>query len=166
MHNKEQQTDSTRRALIKGAGSVGAGALAGMALGGNAFAAGAMHNKGMQAHHQRKHAKMTDAINHCVLAGNDCIAHCLDLIKNGDNTIIDCLRSTEQMRAFCQAHAYLSAADSPHLNDICRLAIKICGDCSKACDKHAEKHAICKACRDACDACVKACKTHLKRVAA
>ncbi|MDX8401862.1 MAG: Csp1 family four helix bundle copper storage protein [Mariprofundaceae bacterium] len=161
MSKSKPNIDSTRRHLMR----EGASIMAGIAIGAEmlnsspAFAAGTSAH----GHHMRKNTKMSDAIHHCIQAGDDCIAHCLDLIKEGDTSIIDCLRSAEQMRNFCQAHAYLAAADSPFLNDACKLAIKICGDCSKQCDKHADKHAICKACRDACDACVKACKEHLKR---
>ncbi len=105
---------------------------------------------------------MTDAVNNCVKTGNACIAHCLDLIKAGDASIIDCLKSVQETVAFCGGHAYLSASDSKHLDAMCELAIKICGDCQKECEKHAKKHAECKACGEACAVCVKECKAHLK----
>ncbi|RMH49980.1 MAG: four-helix bundle copper-binding protein [Zetaproteobacteria bacterium] len=158
MH-EETPLDDRRRALMVGAG---AAALALSAGAGSALAREiAGKGAGRKMMHGRKHAAMVDAITHCIQAGNDCIVHCLDLIKEGDATIIDCLRSAEQMRNFCQAHAYLAASDSPFLDDACRLAIEICGDCKKECDKHAKKHAICKACADACAGCVDACKKHL-----
>lgn len=147
-----------RRKVLIGAGALGLGALAAAATGSGmpeAFAAG-MH------HHGKKNQAMTDAVNNCVKTGNACTAHCLDLIKAGDTSIIDCLRSVQETVAFCGGHTYLSAADSKHLDAMCELAIKICGDCQKECEKHAKKHAECKACGEACGACVKECKAHLK----
>ncbi|MDX8394932.1 MAG: Csp1 family four helix bundle copper storage protein, partial [Mariprofundaceae bacterium] len=105
---------------------------------------------------------MTDAVNACVQTGHECIAHCIELIKSGDSSIIDCMKSVQETVAFCSGHAYISASNSKYLNDMCELGIKICGDCQKECEKHAKKHAQCKACAEACAACVKECKKHLK----
>ncbi len=153
--------DMERRSVLKGAGALGLGALAAGGMMGmpSAFAA----DMDMSHHHHgdAPNKEMTAAMYACVAASNACIAHCMELIKMGDTTIIDCLKSTHETAAFCSAHAYLSTANSRHLNAMCELAIQICGDCQKECEKHADKHAACKACAEACADCVKACKAHL-----
>lgn len=129
MTMKDDSFSIDRRELLLGtAGVVGLGALAaatGMGSISEAVAA-EEHRHGAGEHqHGRKHQAMTDAMMDCVKKGNACIAHCLDLIKGGDTSIIDCLRSVQETTAFCSAHAYLSAADSRHLDAMCKLAIQM-----------------------------------------
>lgn len=151
-----------RRTILKGAGALGLGAVVSTVMSGmpgisTAFAADAGHH-----HHGggSPYKAMTDAVNVCVNTGNTCAAHCLDVIKTGDLSIVDCMASVQETAAFSQAFAYLIAANSKHVNAMCELAIKICNDCQKQCEKHA-KHESCKAYAEACAACVKACKEHL-----
>lgn len=166
MHDNHSTTPEPvldRRTLLKGAGALGLGALAtsaGSMMGMPAAWAGDMEHH--HHHGDSPNKSMTAAMYACIQASNTCIAHCIELIKMGDATIIDCLKSAHETAAFCSAHAYLSASNSTHLNEMCELAIKICGDCQKQCEKHADKHAQCKACGEACADCVKACKAHLQ----
>ena len=149
-----------RRTVLKGAGVLGLGAIASTIAANmtgisNAFAAG------MEHHHGSSHSQaMIDAVNVCVNTGNTCAAHCLEVIKSGDLSIVDCMASVQETAAFSTALAYLAASNSKHLNAMCELAIEVCSDCQKQCEKHA-KHAACKAYAEACAACVKACKEHL-----
>ena len=150
-----------RRTILKGAGALGLGAVV-STLAGNlagvspAFAAGAGH----QHHGGSSYKAMADAVNACVNQGNACAAHCLEVIKSGDLTIADCMASVQETAAFSATLAYMTAVNSKHLNAMCELAIEVCGDCQKQCEKHS-KHASCKAYAEACAACVKACKEHL-----
>ncbi len=103
---------------------------------------------------------MTEALHNCLQAGQACIAHCIELIKAGDNSIVDCLKISQEAVAFCSGHAYMSAADSKYLDDMCKLSIKICTDCKAECEKHSQ-HAQCKASAEACAKCIEVCKKHL-----
>jgi len=159
MNESNEAISTQRRDLLKGAGLVGAGLLAAATTGSLAASAHEAGTAGM--HHGRKNSAMTDAMANVVKAGEDCVVHCIDLIQQGDNSLIDCLRSAQEVVAFSKAHAYMSAADSGFLDAMCELSIKVCGNCQKECEKQ-KKHPICKACGDACAACVQACKKHLK----
>ena len=150
-----------RRTVLKGAGALGLGAVVSTVMSGmpgisTALAADAGHHH----HGGSPYKAMIDAVNVCVNTGTACAAHCMEVIKSGDLSIVDCMASVQETAAFSDAFAYLIAANSKHVNAMCELAINICGDCQKQCEKHA-KHASCKAYAEACAACVKACKEHL-----
>jgi Cys-rich four helix bundle protein (predicted Tat secretion target) len=163
MNEQEQMTDElSRRSILKGAGALGLGALATMASGSvagisEAFAADVEHHH----HGGSTNRAMTDSVHACIKTGHECLAHCIEVIKSGDTSIIDCMKSVQETVAFCEGLAYISASNSKYLNAMCELAIRICSDCQKECEKHA-KHAQCKACGEACAACVKECRKHLK----
>lgn len=161
---ENNELSQERRNMLKGAGVLGLGALAGgaaatMAGASQVFAADMSHH-----HHGEtgtKNKAMLDATYDCIQTGHECIAHCIELIKAGDTSIVDCMASVQETIAFCTAHVAISTGNSKYLNEMCELAIKICGDCQKQCEKHS-KHPQCKACGEACAACVRECKKHLK----
>lgn len=151
-----------RRNVLKGAGMLGLGALASTLAGNMAGMSDALA-AGMEHHHHHggsQNRAMMDAVNVCVNTGPACAAHCLEVIRSGDLSIVDCMASVQETAAFSAAFAYLMAVNSRHLNDMCAVAIKICSDCQQQCEKHAV-HAPCKAYAEACAACVRACRAHL-----
>ena len=162
-NDMKHDISTERRDVLKGAGMLGVGALAASTVASVSGLSEAFASEhGAHQHHMSKNTAMTDALYACVKAANLCEAHCIKLIKTGDLTMVDCLRSVTETKAFCEAHAYHSAAESKYLNDLCRLSLKICKDCMDECEKHAKKHIECKNCADTCANCIKACEAHLK----
>ncbi|NVO17477.1 MAG: Csp1 family four helix bundle copper storage protein [Rhodoplanes sp.] len=103
-------------------------------------------------------APLVAAATNCVRAGLACINHCFDSLAAGDTSLAACARSVDQMSAVCGALAKLASAGSPHLPAMAKLAQAVCLDCEKECRKHADHHAVCKACADACAACAEECR--------
>jgi len=162
--NEQTQTaaELSRRNILKSAGALGLGALATMAAGKvgipEAFAGDMEH----QHHDAVPNQAMTDSIHACIKTGHECVAHGIGVIKSGDIKMADCLKAVQEMVAFTEGFAYHSASNSKYLNAMCELAITICIDSEKECEKYAKKHAACKACGEACAVCAKECKKHLK----
>lgn len=98
-----------------------------------------------------RHGALTMAVAHCQLAGDACLAHCLDLLGGGDTSIVGCAKAVRDMLAVCGMISALAASSSPHLKAAAALCAAACRDCKAECDKHAAKHAECKACAEACD---------------
>lgn len=59
------------------------------------------------------------------------------------------------MVAVSQAAQALAAGDSPQLKAQVAVALASVNRCAEACKKHADKHPVCKACKDACEAAAK-----------
>jgi Cys-rich four helix bundle protein (predicted Tat secretion target) len=97
----------------------------------------------------------------CVMKGEICIEHCLQLFKAGDTSVAECAETAHEMLASCTAMGKLASYDSRHLKDFMRVCIGVCEDCEKACREHENKHAECKACADSCADCIRVCKEYL-----
>lgn len=94
----------------------------------------------------------------CTKTGLACINHCFDSFAMGDTSMAGCARSVDQMNSTCATLAKLATANSPYLATMSKVALAVCQDCEKECRKHADHHAVCKACADACAACAEECK--------
>lgn len=105
-----------------------------------------------------KNQAVIDASLDCVLKGNLCLDHCLELFRANDTSVAECATLVNQMLPMCEALSKLAIADSKHLKALARVCIDTCTDCEKECRKHEDKHAACKACAESCAACIKACK--------
>lgn len=97
----------------------------------------------------------------CMNKGEVCIAHCIDLVKGGDTSLADCMKSVQTMLPMCAALVRLAALDAKRLKEFVAVCKDVCADCAAECKKHAEKHAACKACMESCEACIKECKVVL-----
>ena len=113
---------------------------------------------GDEHHHKGSDTGLIDASLGCVKAGQICLDHCVELIKNGDTSISACLEAVSDMLPMCSTLSKLASSQSPHLAAFAKVCIAVCEDCEKECQKHANKHAACKACAESCAACIKACK--------
>ena len=135
-----------RREMLKAAGMISAATMAGTAL-------------AVDAHHGHgpSHATLLDASLECVKTGDVCLAHCLQILSGGDNTLAECARSVNELVAVCAALSKLAAANSARLPKYAAVVKMSCDDCEKECRKHEAKHAACKACAEACAACSKEC---------
>ena len=116
-----------------------------------------------QHHHHAEHGgkinqALLDTTARCINTGEVCLAHCLQLLGEGDRGMAECARSVNQMLAVCRALNSLAAQGSDMVQDMAMIATDACHICYEACEKHAGKHPQCKACMDACEACERECK--------
>lgn len=114
-----------------------------------------------QHHHQHggaKHQKLIDSAAHCVATGEICLAHCHDLLGEGDKAMAACARSVSQLIAICAALRSVAAQNGTQLVKMAKVALDICKECEDECRKHEKKHSQCKDCADACADCAKHCK--------
>jgi Cys-rich four helix bundle protein (predicted Tat secretion target) len=102
--------------------------------------------------------KLIDAALDCIKKGEACSNHCIALIKQGDNTVADCLDIVGETLAMCSALATLASSQSVHLNALAKVCVDVCKDCERECEVHAHKHTECKACMDACSVCIDECE--------
>lgn len=103
--------------------------------------------------------KLVETASDCVKTGQACIAHCFASFAAGDTSLAACARSVDQMMSVCGTLEKLAAAGSPQLSALSKVALAICDDCEKECQKHADHHATCKACAESCKACADACRS-------
>ena len=158
--NEESVKDNSRRSLILGA------VAATTTLATNAIASSDEHNmhKGHKGHkmnhsnHKNPNEKAIDASLHCVRQGNLCQDHCIDLIKDGDTSMIDCLNSVTEMLPMCETLSKLASLKSDLLPKFANVCIDACIACEKECKKHAHMHEACKNCAESCAACIVECK--------
>lgn len=137
-------------------------ALAGTAAAALTPAAGAADAKPAHAHGAASDGvnwPVLEAALHCARDGEVCLAHCIEFLSRGDDSLAECARSVSELVPVCRALATLAAQRSPHLAAQAKVALAICKECEAACRKHAEHHAFCKACADSCADCIKACES-------
>ena len=101
-------------------------------------------------HTTHRHGTFAMAAANCQVAGDACIAHCLEMFATGDTSMAACAAAVNSMLAVCNMLGTLAASNSPHLKTAATLCLAVCTDCKRECDKHL-KHAECKACADACE---------------
>lgn len=145
-------TTMNRRALLVGAGAMGV-----------ALASGVVRAGDMPGHRHEDHApKSPDvlrAVNECVVAAQQCSAHCLVAFQEGDTTLADCAKKVNEMLPICKAFSYQLAANSPYVKALSAICMQACEDCEKECRVHEDKHLECKDCAEACARVVAAIKS-------
>ncbi len=133
-------------------------------LGGTAVAAALASGETFAASEHYNHrgapsnSGLIDSALDCVKKGIACSDHCIELVKQGDTSIADCLKTVTVMLPMCTALSKLASSKSRHLSSVAKVCIAVCEDCHEECKKHAEKHAECKACMESCAACIDECK--------
>lgn len=138
----------------------------GMAAAFTALSTAALAQTTNHAHHDHHHhapapgnfSALAKSSAACLTVGEACLAHCLILLGDDDKAMAECAQSVNQMLAICASLHKLASQNSAYTARLARLAADVCSDCEKACRKHENKHAECKACADACAACLKDCK--------
>ena len=103
------------------------------------------------------YAELSHAATHCVMFGEACIGHCLELLGQGDKEMAECAKSVEQMMSACNMMRQLATWNSPYVPRMAKVVMDICKDCEDACRKHEKKHESCLKCADSCAACYKEC---------
>ena len=147
MPNQNSDTTKSRREILAGA------ALAGLAV---PLVTTARAETGHH-HHGKGHKELTELALACVGYGEACVAHCIQVMGEGDTSLKDCLTSVNEMLPMCAALARYAAVDAKRLKQLARVCIDVCDDCAVECEKHAD-HEECKLCGEACRACIKACE--------
>jgi Cys-rich four helix bundle protein (predicted Tat secretion target) len=131
-----------------------------LALGAGAMIAGlerralAKEDDGAAARTLDAYGAMAPVLSACVEAGNECLAHCLDLLGKGVTELAACADSVRTMLAVCNATGVVLTSGSQRARAMLDLCRNVCSDCEAECRKHADKHPVCKKCGDACAATV------------
>ena len=126
------------------------------ALTGNAMAQEAMH-----AHHHGAtgpNAALLATTSDCLVKGQICVAHCLDLLGEGDKEMAGCAKAVSQMLALCGALQSLAAQQPSYVPTLAQTVMAACLACEKECRKHETEHTQSKDCAAACAECAKQCK--------
>ena len=103
-------------------------------------------------------ANLVELASACIQIGEECQAHCLQLLGTGDTSLAGCARSVTMMLAMCRALVTAAAQGSPRLKDVARVCGQVCRDCEKECKPHAGHHDICRRCMESCRACAAGCE--------
>jgi Cys-rich four helix bundle protein (predicted Tat secretion target) len=94
----------------------------------------------------------------CVRASQACIAHCQQLLAQGDKSLGTCLRTALDTEVVCSSVLKLSNLNSQFTPALARQSVAVMQACVDACKEHVEHHAECKACHDACLKAIEAAK--------
>jgi Cys-rich four helix bundle protein (predicted Tat secretion target) len=131
-------------------------ALAGAALLAARGTARATHHEGHEgaATAGGDYKTLVPAISECIARGEECMAHCIELMGKGVTDLAACAASVRTMLAVCKATTVLVTGPSKRTRTAIDLCRDVCTDCEAECRKHADKHPVCKACGDACAATV------------
>lgn len=101
---------------------------------------------------------LTLAISKCIYISKLCTDHCLDELAKGDNSLIDCAKSSREVTSLCSSFLDLYSQNSNYAKEVAKICVRACNHCAEECKKHADKHTICKECMDACLECAKELK--------
>lgn len=145
-----------RRGFVQKAG-LAAGTLATVSLVSQAASA---EGGGHHHHHPAKNTELVKMAAHCIHTGNACIAHCLDMISQGNTDMAECARSVQYLVSMCETVGVHAASDSKHLKDLLVTCLAICEDCEAECRKF-EQHEQCLECAESCVAMTRASQAYL-----
>ena len=104
------------------------------------------------------HQALIAASSNCVVKGEACLAHCQQMLADGDKSMAQCPRTGSEMVTLCGALRTLAAQDAPSLPKLAAVAMDACGRCESHCRKFANVQQHCRECADACAACAAECR--------
>ena len=107
--------------------------------------------------HAAKYSALAQSSGHCVATGDACLRHCFGMLAMSDARMVSCMKAAYDMIAVCGALQTLAATNSEHVAALAKVAIEVCADCRKQCDKY-PKVAECKACAEACATNIEECQ--------
>ena len=139
-----------RRTMLMGMGAA-------LAAAGTTGSVHAAHDHHHHHHHaMNKNTALADSATDCVQRGEVCLAHCHELLGDGDKAMAACAKSVNEMLAVCGALGSLAAQNAASLKQMAAVAADVCKRCEDECKKHS-KHVECKDCGEACALCRKEC---------
>jgi len=152
--NKSQEPleNSQRRKLLAGSAAVAA-----TIASSGVMASDHKHHE-HHGHGASMHNELIESALDCIKTGEACNNHCIELVKDGDTSVAECMDIVNQMLPMCRALASLASAQSEHLYEFAQVCASVCKDCEKECEVHADKHAECKICMESCADCIKQCE--------
>jgi Cys-rich four helix bundle protein (predicted Tat secretion target) len=95
--------------------------------------------------------RLAELAANCVQVGEQCLSHCLAMLRGGDTSLAACAQLVYEMLPACTALGRMADAQSAQLAGFSAACAALCESCEKECRVHAE-HDICKRCADACAA--------------
>ena len=115
---------------------------------------------GQHEHHHAggTYAALISASAECNGAAGACVAHCQELLSQGDKSLTNCLKTSTQVEIICGSLRSLAVHNADLTPQMAALALQACKACEAECRKHEKIHAVCKACADACAACAAECE--------
>lgn len=148
-----------RRELLTGSAAASLAAFAALAQAADKMPAGHTGHEHMHHHHDSgaNYSALAHAATHCIMFGEACIGHCLDLLAQGETEMAACAKSVEQMMAACTMLRQLATWKSAYVPRMAAVVLDMCTACEQECRKH-DKHKECRDCADSCVACAKECK--------
>ena len=152
--DQESLKELSRRGLLCGSAAAIAAATGGAALaadGHDGHGAHAAHHTAHGAGSGARHAEVIAAAGVCVQNGEVCLAHCIQLLGEGDVSMKDCAASVSAMLPMAQTLARLAALDVKRLKLFALVAIDFFKDCAAACRAHEAHHAACRDCMACCE---------------
>lgn len=144
-----------RRHLLGAAAAASLAAVAQSASAAHEHHAHGAHHNGVT---RATHADLVAAASDCVATGQVCLAHCIRLLSEGDDSMGDCAKTLNQVLPLCGALQNLAAQGATLTPALAKVAGQACAECAEACKPHIDHHAECKACYEACQACIKQCE--------
>ncbi|MCG8670639.1 MAG: four-helix bundle copper-binding protein [Pseudomonadales bacterium] len=105
-------------------------------------------------HHAPRNTSLIDAAMDCIQKGQLCRDHCIELVKQGNTKIADCLDVVTDTISMCQTLVQLTVSDSRHLKAFAKVCLEVCRDCEKECRVHKDMHEECKVCMESCMECI------------
>ena len=110
-------------------------------------------------HHSPGNSGLVDSAIDCAQKGRLCRDHCIELVKNGDTSIADCLDIVTDTISMCDTLVQLTISESRHLKSFASVCVAVCKDCEKECRVHKDKHEACNACMLSCQQCIEQLET-------
>lgn len=146
-----------RRDVLQGGAMLSAALAAGLA---QAAAPKAKPHDHMHHHHgaAADYGDLAHAATHCVMFGEACIGHCLELLADGEKDMAACAQSVEQMMSACTMLRQLATWKSAYVPRMAAVVMDMCKACEDECRKHEKKHKVCRDCAESCAACFTECK--------
>lgn len=92
----------------------------------------------------------------CAAASSECVAHCQQQLATGDKAMAQCLKTSLDCDAICEAVAKLARYGSAQAPAFAKASIPAMQACAEACKPHVAHHAVCKTCYDSCQAAISA----------
>jgi Cys-rich four helix bundle protein (predicted Tat secretion target) len=102
---------------------------------------------------------LNHAAAHCNHVAQMCAGHCLELIKDGQKSMVECLQAALEVQAMSAALSDLAGLRSDLCAAQAKACILACEKCMKACEPHVGHHEQCKECFEACKSCMETCKS-------
>jgi Cys-rich four helix bundle protein (predicted Tat secretion target) len=103
-------------------------------------------------------SELNHAAAHCTHVAQMCAGHCLNLVKDGQKMMTECLQAALEVQAMSAALSQLAGLNSPLATAQAKACILACEKCMKACEPHINHHEQCKECFEACKDCLNTCK--------